>query len=293
MALYAIPWKRALTCLVLMGLLMVGTVSGCNRSKSEPQGEDNDQGVQVTEDDKKPKQAPVDPRFRQSFAEATRADPPAESRPPDMTMTGKSTGKLYTEVKRLWDSIPLVGEDGKPLAYRAVLETKLGNIEIDLNVDLAPNHVRNFIALARAGYYDGLVFERLVHQESEVRPTTRLDLVEAGNPTGLDDEGLSSFGSIGYWLKPEFNAEAVHEEGTVGACHGQEADTAACRFYVTLCKAPAMNGNWTVFGKVTKGLDVVRTIATQPAKEEEQDLEGSGRPLQPVVIDKVTIVVAK
>lgn len=280
---------RALARTALVGFLII---AGCNRLKPQPQKTEADaSGVEVGEATKKA--PPVEPRFRQSFAEATRVDPPAESRPPDTTATGKSTGKLYTEVKRLWDSIPLVGDDGKPLPYRAVLETKLGTIEIELKPDIAPNHVRNFIALARAGYYDGLVFERVVHQESQDEANAKLDLVEAGNPTGMEDEGLSSFGSIGYWLKPEFNADVQHEEGTVGACHGPEADTAACRFYITLCKAPLLNGNFTVFGKISKGLDVVRTISTQPVKLEEQDADGYGRPMKPVVIDKVTIQVAQ
>ena len=74
---------------------------------------------------------------------------------------------------------------------------------------------------------------------------------------------------------------------------GAEADTAACRFYITLCKAPQLNGNFTVFGKVTKGLDVVRTISLQPVRIEEQDTDGYHKPDRPVVIDKVTIQMGK
>src|SRR5262249_53423865 len=155
--------------------------------------------------------------------------------------------------------------------YRAVLETKLGNLEIDLKPELAPNHVRNFIALARAGYYDGLLFDSIVHQVSPDKPEIKVDLISAGNPTGMDDAAFASYGSIGYWLKPEFVELALHEEGAVGAIHGEEADTAACRFYIMLSKAPNMDGNNTVFGKVTKGLDVARKIATQPFKVDEQE----------------------
>jgi cyclophilin family peptidyl-prolyl cis-trans isomerase len=275
---------------VVLAGIMAG---GCNRKKAEePQAEDTPAEKPASQTNLKPKAA-VEPRFRQSFADATRAEPPPDCRPPDMTMTGKATGKLFEEVKRTWDAIPLVDDDGKPISYRATLETKVGSIEITLRPDLAPNHVRNFIALARAGYYDGLLFEQIVRQQSPDQPDIHLDIVEAGCPTGTDDAGFASLGSIGYWLKDEFKPEAEHEEGTVGACHGVEADTAACRFYITLCKAPQLNGNFTVFGKVTKGLDVVRTISLQPVRIEEQDTDGYHKPDKPVVIDKVTIQVGK
>jgi peptidyl-prolyl cis-trans isomerase B (cyclophilin B) len=277
----------------LICLLAAALQAGCNPKKPEEQV--SEQPVEQPApklEEPAPAPAPVDPRYKQSFADATRAEPPADSRPSDATSTGKSTGKLYTEVKRLWDTIPLTGEDGKPLAYRAIIETKLGNIELDLKPEIAPNHVRNFIALARAGYYDGLLFEGIVHQSAPDKPEIKTDLVIAGNPTGMDDVGISSMGSIGYWLKPEFSDQPLHEEGAIGAHHGEEADTAACRFYIMLSKVPSLDGVSTVFGKVSKGLDVVRTIATQPFKPDEQE-EGYGRPLQPVVMQKVTVQVVK
>jgi len=112
-----------------------------------------------------------------------------------------------------------------------------------------------------------------------------LDQVQAGCPVGT---GEVPSGSIGYWLKPEFNKEQ-HEEGTVGACHENEADTAATRFYITMNKASYLNGNYTVFGKVKKGgLDVVRKIAQQPVVVDDQD-QGCRRPAKPIVIKKITI----
>src|SRR4051794_2193739 len=84
--------------------------------------------------------------LHRSFLQATRKLPPPDQRPPDRTMTGKSVGKLYSEVVRLWDTIRFTTPDGTRLEYSATLETELGNIEITLNPDVAPNHVRNFIA---------------------------------------------------------------------------------------------------------------------------------------------------
>jgi cyclophilin family peptidyl-prolyl cis-trans isomerase len=228
------------------------------------------------------------------FDKATRGgdDPPPNSNPPpDVTVSGKPVYKIYKEVLRLWDTIRFVTPDGKPIQYSATVETDFGNIEIALRPDLAPNHVRNFVALAQAGYYDDLLFERICHEEEEVEPGKLqvFDSIEAGCPLGTGEPGN---GSIGYWLKPEFagpDAKATHEPGTVGACHGIEADTAACRFYITLCNAPFLDGNFTIFGKVTHGLDVARIIAKQPTREYEDDVAGSFRPNKPIKIKKVTI----
>jgi cyclophilin family peptidyl-prolyl cis-trans isomerase len=232
---------------------------------------------------KKENPVEIDPRLAQSFKEATRKEPPADGyRPPDKTLTGKSVGKLYTEVVNVWDTVRLADAAGQPIAYTAVLETELGSVEIALNSDVAPNHVRNFLALSRAGYYDGLVFERTVREKAEGQPD--LELLEAGCPTGTGDIGS---GSLGYWLKPEFN-DVTHDEGTVGACHGEEADTACCKFYILLSKAPFLDKHFTVFGKVTRGLDVARRIFSLPVRNDPDYPEGD-RPVKPVVLRKVTI----
>ena len=117
-------------------------------------------------------------------------------------MTGKSVGKLYTEVKELWDSTRLVADNGKRLAHKATLETDQGRIEIALRPDWAPNHVRNFLALCKAGYYDGLVFEVIRREVSQ--PDAKFESIEAGCPKGT---GQTGSGSIGYWLRSEFNRE--------------------------------------------------------------------------------------
>jgi cyclophilin family peptidyl-prolyl cis-trans isomerase len=235
----------------------------------------------------------TEPRMHQSFAEATRKDPPADwQRPPDLTLTAKSVGKLYGEVVDRWDSIDFVSSAGKRIAYSATIDTELGPIEIELRPDLAPNHVRNFVALALVGYYDGLVFERTVRARAEEidetkpedQPLPEVELIEGGCPIGTGDMGV---GSLGYWLKPEFSKDP-HEAGTLGACHGSAPDTAACRFYITLNKAPFLDEHFTVFGKVTGGLDVARRVFSLPVHNDPEYPEGD-RPEKPVVINRVTI----
>ena len=229
-----------------------------------------------------------------SFAQVTRSgeDPPANSNPPpDVTVSGKPVYKIYKEVLALWDAIRFVTPEGKPIRYSASVETDFGTIEIALRPDLAPNHVRSFVALARAGYYDDLFFDRICHEESELETGAKqvFDSIEAGCPLGNGDPGN---GSIGYWLKPEFpaaDAKITHEPGTVGACRGMEEDSAACRFYITLCEAPYLDGSFTVFGKVTKGLEAARIISKQPTREYDEDVAGSLRPDKPIKIKRVTI----
>jgi cyclophilin family peptidyl-prolyl cis-trans isomerase len=263
--------------------IVLAAFAGCEHGSGLP-GQ-NDESAKATDTTTEAAHVPIEPRLRQTFAEATRAEPPADwQRPPDLTLTGKSVGKLYTEVTALWDSIQYGDDAGRPIAYRATLDTELGPIEITLRPDLAPNHVRNFVALARAGYYDGLVFERTVHAKPEDQAAAEVEIIEAGCPIGTGDLGV---GSLGYWLKPEFSKEA-HDAGTVGACHGVEADTAACRFYITLSKAPFLDNNFTVFGNVTAGLDIARRIFSLPVRNDPEYPEGD-RPEKPVVIKKVTI----
>jgi cyclophilin family peptidyl-prolyl cis-trans isomerase len=274
------------------GVLLTTAMAGCYQQPSG--GDDAELGATLSaEPETEPLSKPTEPavdaivppvRLDQSFAEATRSHPPADwQRPPDVTMTGKSVGKLYTQVVAAWDGIRFRSADGRQIFYVATLDTELGPIEIALLPELAPNHVRNFLALAKVGYYDGLVFERTVHARSEGQPD--LELIEGGCPLGTGEIG---HGSIGYWLKPEFSAEP-HVEGTVGACHGEETDTAACKFYITLGKAPFLDNNFTVFGKVTQGLDVARKIFALPVRNDPEYPEGD-RPEKPVVIRKITVV---
>jgi cyclophilin family peptidyl-prolyl cis-trans isomerase len=262
-------------------VLVIGTaLAGCNRP---PQTAVSDPAASPPADSIV-RAAKPEFRLQQPFAEATLSDMPDQCLP-DVTLAGKSVGKLYEEVVRTWDRIAFLTAGGQPLHYRAVIETELGTIEIELFADLAPNHVRSFVALAQVGYFNGLVFERTIAEQVEDDPSTRVELVEGGCPTGTGNPG---YGSIGYWLKPEFSEVIKHEEGSVGACRSEEPESAACRFYISLSKAPVMDGERTIFGKVTHGLDVVRRIATQPVLNSPDYPEGD-RPEKPIVMRKVTI----
>jgi cyclophilin family peptidyl-prolyl cis-trans isomerase len=220
------------------------------------------------------------------FNQAVRLDPPDdELRPPDVTAGGKVTAKLFEQIAGkdgtcgLWDEVKFVDATGKHVKQFALMKTDAGDVRIELFHESAPNHVRSFICLARAGYFDGLPFHASVRRGDK---ETLQGYLEAGCPKGTGEIGC---GSIGYWLKPEVNDKLSHEEGTVGAWHPGEIERAACRFYITLGRNPALDGNYTIFGKVVHGLDVLHTINKRPIQDEAH----KGPRLEPHRIQQVVI----
>ena len=279
-----------LLCTVVAGML------GCGGKATTPVYEDNagtsassgaggnvDSSAKASE----AASAAAPAKFRQSFDEATREDRPYENDMlPRQTLTGRSVGVLYEEVRMDWDGVKLVSNAGKVLVYPVTVHTIYGDIELELHPEWAPNHVRSFVALARVGYYDGLTFDRRIEQESAREEIPSLKMVEAGCPMGM---GAHDLGSIGYWLKAEVNPDIKHDEGIIGAWHGEDPDTAACRFYICLSKAPTLDGRFTTFAKVVHGMEVVRRIYTQPFKVHDDDEEGCHRFQEPPVISKVVV----
>jgi len=125
----------------------------------------------------------------------------------------------------------------------AVLETTKGVIKFKFFEADAPNTVANFIKLADKKFYDGLTFHR-------VEPGF---VIQGGDPAG------NGTGGPGYNIKAEFNKNP-HLEGTVAMARAASPDSAGSQFYICLAPAPFLNGQYTVFGQVTEGLDVVHKI---------------------------------
>lgn len=225
-------------------------------------------------------------RYDQPFNEATTDEVgPDQLPPPDRTVAGRSTADIRETVERLWPTIRLADPAGKPLAWSVTLDTEEGPIEITLRPDLAPNHCRNLIALVKAGYYDGLRFDRLVHQRAEDPNGVQSDvrLVRFGCPAGTGDPGV---GHIGYRLKSEFG-DAPHAAGTVGFTRDADPGSAGVRLYITLAPAPVMDHSYTIVGTVTKGLDVVERIAAGKPLPPDADPTGE-LPERPVTIRRAT-----
>jgi peptidyl-prolyl cis-trans isomerase B (cyclophilin B) len=131
----------------------------------------------------------------------------------------------------------------------AVITTNRGIIKFTFFPQDAPNHVAAFIERAREGFYDGTKFHR-------VEPGF---VIQGGDPLSKTDHPAVGSGGPGYELKAEFNSRP-HLDGTVAMARAASPDSAGSQFYICLGPQPFLDGNYTVFGQVTDGLDVVHTI---------------------------------
>jgi peptidyl-prolyl cis-trans isomerase B (cyclophilin B) len=139
----------------------------------------------------------------------------------------------------------------------AVIQTSKGTVTLEFYPADAPNTVASFIELADAGFYDGLKFHRViagfVAQGGD--PLTR-DLTVEQIKAGIGGAGT---GGPGWTQKAEFNARK-HETGTLAMARSRDVDSAGSQFYICLAPQPSLDGQYTVFGKVTEGMDVVMSI---------------------------------
>ena len=158
-------------------------------------------------------------------------------------------------------------------AKQAVVETSAGTFVIDLRPDLAPNHVGYFIKLARGGAYDGTIFHRVV----------RLGIIQGGDPLSKDPAKSKLYGTGGLGvLKAELSRER-HTRGAVAAVlQPGKPDSGGAQFFVCVTDQPALDGNYTIFGKVADGLDVVQKISEAP-------VDSSGAPTNRVEIRSIVI----
>lgn len=149
----------------------------------------------------------------------------------------------------------------------AVFDTNMGEFEIELFEDKTPITTKNFIDLAQEGFYDGVIFHRIIDGF----------MIQGGDPTG------TGMGGPGYTIEDEFTPELTHEsEGILSMANTGRPHTGGSQFFITLAATPWLDGHHTVFGKVVKGIEVVREIGH--VKTGPQD-----RPIHDVVINKITI----
>jgi peptidyl-prolyl cis-trans isomerase B (cyclophilin B) len=141
--------------------------------------------------------------------------------------------------------------------FRAVLETSLGDIVVSFTPDKAPNHVRNFLRLAQAGVYDGMSFHRVV----------KGFVIQSGHlPTRTEPLGERQQSYIRS-LPAEFN-DQVHDVGTLSMARTEDPNSATSSFFLVTARATALDGKYTVFGRVESGIDVVQKIEAVPVTGE-------------------------
>jgi len=143
----------------------------------------------------------------------------------------------------LFTKAPQAGDKDIPAGDHIKIETKHGDILIELYADTAPNTVANFKALAGKGFYDGLSFHRVIAGF----------MAQGGDPEG------TGTGGPGYKVKAEFN-DRKHVRGTVAMARSASPDSAGSQFYICFGPQPHLDGQYTIFGQVVEGMDIVDQI---------------------------------
>lgn len=146
------------------------------------------------------------------------------------------------------------GEIAKMAVTTAVIETKFGSIEIRFFPDVAPNHVNNFIELAKKGFYDGTIFHRVIPGF----------MIQGGDPNSKSqDRSRHGMGGPGHNVKAEFS-DRPHKRGTLSMARSAHPDSAGSQFFICVADAPFLNKQYTVFGEVVSGMDAADKIVNQP-----------------------------
>jgi cyclophilin family peptidyl-prolyl cis-trans isomerase len=148
---------------------------------------------------------------------------------------------------------------------KATLQTNHGTIELELHPVEAPKTVENFVKLARDGFYDGVIFHRVIPDF----------MIQGGDPTGTGS------GGPGYSFEDEFNEHKV-ERGALAMANAGPNTNGSQFFIVTTEAAPWLDGKHTVFGRVTNGMDVVDEIS-------EVERDAGDKPHKDVVIESVSV----
>ena len=148
-----------------------------------------------------------------------------------------------------------------------VIETNLGTIELELFEDKTPITTKNFIDLAEKGFYDGVIFHRVIDGF----------MIQGGDPTG------TGMGGPDYTIEDEFRDDLQFTgEGILAMANTGMPHTGGSQFFITLAATPWLNGHHTIFGKVVKGMDVVKKIG-------HTETDYADRPVEDVVMKSVTI----
>lgn len=151
----------------------------------------------------------------------------------------------------------------------AIIKTNMGTIEIELFADKTPKTVENFIGLAEKGYYEGVVFHRVIKDF----------MLQTGDPTGTGRGGESFWGGK---FEDEFVSDLKHDTPGILSMANAGPNTNGSQFFITLVATPWLDGKHTVFGKVINGMDVVYAIGVVKT--------GAGdKPINTVVMEEVII----
>ncbi len=154
------------------------------------------------------------------------------------------------------------------------IDTDFGTLKLELFRDVAPGHADSMLSRIREGFYDGLVFHRIIDGF----------MIQGGDPKG------NGTGNAGYYLQAEFS-DIKHKEGILSMARAQDPNSASCQFFICLADAPFLDGKYTVFGQLMDGYEALRKIGKV---EVSGSLGGEkSKPKEPVFIRKMTILTEK
>ncbi len=145
----------------------------------------------------------------------------------------------------------------------AIIETKFGNIELKFFPEVAPNHINNFIDLAKKGFYDGSTFHRVIPKF----------MIQGGDPNSKNpDRSKHGMGGPGYTVKAEFN-DKPHKRGTLSMARASQPDSAGSQFFICVADSFFLDKQYTVFGEVVSGIEVADKIVSQPRDKADNPLD--------------------
>ena len=175
------------------------------------------------------------------------------------------------------------GEENKPVNTSneiAVIRTSEGEMVVQFWTDAAPKTIENFKKLARSGFYDGTIFHRIV----------KGFMIQGGDPNSKDPAKENSYGrgGPGYKIKAEFNDHS-HERGVISMAREPDRDSAGSQFFICLVPVRRLDHQYTTFGKVIKGDDVLEKIGDTSITFSNGE---KSKPIKRVVIERIKILPA-
>jgi peptidyl-prolyl cis-trans isomerase B (cyclophilin B) len=146
-------------------------------------------------------------------------------------------------------------DKASPKAPHAFIKTKFGDMEIMFFADKAPKHVENFITLAKSGFYNGTIFHRVIPGF----------MIQGGDPNTKDPKKPETYGmgGPGHHVNAEFN-DIPHRRGIVSMARTNDPNSAGSQFFIVVKDSNFLDGQYTVFGEVLKGMDVADKIVNIP-----------------------------
>jgi peptidyl-prolyl cis-trans isomerase B (cyclophilin B) len=146
---------------------------------------------------------------------------------------------------------------------KAIIETKFGNIELRFFPEVAPNHVSNFMELAKKGFYEGTTFHRVIPGF----------MIQGGDPNSKNpDRSSHGMGGPGHTLKAEFNGKP-HKRGVLSMARAGHPDSAGSQFFICVADASFLDKKYSVFGEVVSGMEVADKVVSQPRDKNDNPME--------------------